>query len=153
MMPIGSGGAASAVRASRMDQIEQLLEDIFLAYSLPSGVMKKKDSEDQDGELGPATDIKRGSSFLMVDAIDAIGWQQLCVDCALDESDTALFKQLAKADSLEFPGFLQVIKAVARQRYGGDDRLEHLMFHKVRITLEMHAAIFALLSDRSDTND
>ena len=69
--------------------------------------------------------------------MDVIGWQQLCADCKLDEDGALpparpIFKQIAQGNILDFDGFVKVLKAVARARYGEHDDMARLVYFKVR---------------------
>lgn len=124
---------------------ERALRDIFMAYSLPWGVIRSSSPRGPAGSPGlptPGSPRKAGSgkgsgANSVTDAMDVIGWQQLCADCKLDE-DSALpparpvFKQIAQGNILNFDGFVKVLKAVARARYGEHDDMARLVYFKVR---------------------
>lgn len=118
-------------------ETERLLNDIFMAYSLPCGVLKGKDGTrpGPQSKLAKAASVPVGA-MEVVDAMDDIGWQQLCSDCKLDDDSCLpaarpLFKQVAKGDTLEFTGFVEVLKAIARVRYGEDGAMTRLVYFKV----------------------
>ena len=143
--PAAGGGDAHA-HAAADDEIERQLNDIFLAYSVPCGITKGGGGgggggvarKDMAGRLGVAL-----GKTATADAMDEIGWQQLCSDCKLDEDSSVppalpVFKEVAQGDLLEFAEFLKVLKIVARVRYGGED-LAPLLYFKVSA---QHAARF-----------
>ena len=109
--------------SSAEDETERLLHDVFLAYSVPCGVVKGSGGKDPMGRVASA------------DAIDEIGWQKLCSDCKLDEDSSVppalpIFKDVAQGEFLVYVGFLKVLKTVARVRYG-DENLARLLYFKV----------------------
>jgi hypothetical protein len=102
------------ISASLDDENERLLHDIFMAYSTRcGGVFKTQGGSSQTKPTGTSD-----STEFLVDAIDDIGWQQMCSDCGLDDDDLLpparpVFKQIAKGNSLDFAGFVEVLKTVA----------------------------------------
>jgi hypothetical protein len=132
------GGTTEAMAGGMDAETERLLTDIFMAYSLPWGVLKSKDGT----RPGPQSKLVKATSSSIsaaevFDAMDDIGWQQLCSDCKLDDDSLLpaarpIFKQFAKGDTLAFPGFVEVLKTVARARYGEDGAMARLVYFKVR---------------------
>ncbi len=131
--PAGGGDAHTHAAA---DETERQLNDIFLAYAVPCGVTTGSSSrggvarKDMAGRLSVAL-----GKTMTTDAMDEIGWQQLCSDCKLDEDGSVppalpVFKEVAQGDLLEFADFLKVLKIVARVRYGEED-LAPLLYFKV----------------------
>jgi hypothetical protein len=114
----------SPPHSSAHDETERLLHDVFLAYSVPCGVVKGSGEKDPMGRVASA------------DAMDEIGWQKLCSDCKIDEDSSVppalpIFKEVAlKSPFLVYAGFLKVLKTVARVRYG-DENLARLLYFKV----------------------
>lgn len=121
---------------------EWALRDIFMAYSLPWGVLKDQPTRSPSSPRpSPRKGGSRGSGSNVSDAMDAIGWQQLCADCKLDEDSSLpparpVFKQIAQGNSLDFDGFVRVLKAVARARYGEHEDMARLVYFKVSLTCE-----------------
>ena len=79
---------------------EQILRDVFAAYSLPAGIL---------------LDHPRGGEPRV---IDYSGWKRLCADCKLEKDGAsthlAAQAQVARDDVLEFPGFVQAMHACVR---------------------------------------
>jgi len=115
------------------DETEKLLRDIYMAYAMPYGVYSEVDRRvkggGKKGMAMPGADV--------VDAMDEIGWQHLCSDCHLDDNTSSMppagpvWATVAKGESLDFAGFIQVLKTVARERYGAEDAMARLVYCKV----------------------
>lgn len=121
--PVDARAVDGERHSSADDETERLLHGVFLAYSVPCGVVKGSGGKDPMGRVASA------------DAIDEIGWQKLCSDCKLDEDSSVppalpIFKDVAQGEFLVYAGFLKVLKTVARVRYG-DENLARLLYFKV----------------------
>jgi hypothetical protein len=141
--PCADYASRASEQGAMDDSITAPLHDIFMAYSLPWGVLKDQGAATRTSPLRPGLSPRKGSGIQgivtnVADAMDAIGWQRLCADCKLDE-DTSLpparpvFQQIAQGNSLEFDGFVKVLQAVARARYGDHDDMARLVYFKVSV--------------------